>query len=490
MTQQKNIAIIGAGISGLATAAHLAKAGHRVQIFEKNTTIGGRGRKFTTENGFVFDMGPSWYWMPDVFDRFYAQFGYTSKDFYTLKRLDPSYQIIWAENDVTPISANLTELKAFFETLEPGSAQKLDAFLLDASKKYAIGMQELVYKPSLSLLEFAQANVLKGIFNMHLFTSYAKFIRRYFTHPKICSILEFPILFLGATPENTPALYSLMNYADIQLGTWYPMGGMYSFFEAFETIAREQGVEILTDHEVVNFSYNEKNIQSLKTTQGDYLADIVVNSGDYAHIESLLGEKSNYSRSYWDKRTMAPSSLIYYLGINTEIPNLLHHNLYFDKPFDQHAIEIYDHPQWPSDPLFYACCPSKTDPSVAPKGMENLFLLMPLAPDLEDREEVREAYFNKMMTRLEKQTGCPIRDHIVYKKSYCINDFKSDYHAYKGNAYGLANTLKQTAILKPKITSKKINNLFHTGQLTVPGPGIPPSIISGEVVAKHILSTI
>lgn len=490
MTHPQKIAVIGAGISGLTSAAFLAKAGHQVTIFEKNTTIGGRARQFTTPEGFVFDMGPSWYWMPDVFERFYAQFGYKPEDFYQLVRLNPSYQIIWPENKSSLLAANLSELQALFEELEPGSGKKLEQFLLDAEKKYRIGMGELVYKPSLSLMEFMRKDVLKGLLNMQLLTSYSRFIRRYFAHPKICSILEFPILFLGATPENTPALYSLMNYADIQLGTWYPMGGMHQFIKAFETIAREQGVSIRTEHEVISLDFRDKNITRLRTKQGSFDVDYVVNSGDYAHMEQLLGEKSNYSQAYWDKRVMAPSSLIFYLGSDQQIPRLEHHNLFFDKDFKQHAQEIYTNPQWPSDPLFYVSCPSKTDPSVAPEGKENLFILVPIAPDLEDSEELRNTYFDQIMERLESFTGFPVREHLCYQRSYCLSDFKHDYHAFKGNAYGLANTLRQTAILKPRITNKHIRNLFHTGQLTVPGPGIPPAIISGEVVAKHLLKSL
>lgn len=490
MTESKNIAVIGAGISGLTCAAFLAKAGHKVTIFEKNDQIGGRARQFTTENGFTFDMGPSWYWMPDVFEKFYQQFGYTSSDFYELVRLDPSYQIIWSKEDYTLLSADLNELKKQFNEFEPGSGERLDSFLLDAAKKYKIGMQELVYKPSLSLLEFAQTNVLKGLFSMHLFTSYAKFIRRYFKHPKICSILEFPILFLGATPENTPALYSLMNYADIQLGTWYPQGGMFEFIKAFERIALEQGVEIKTNHEILRFVHLDRKVCFLETNQGEFHVDLVINSGDYAHIEALLGEKANYSADYWDKRVMAPSSLIFYLGINKKVPKLTHHNLFFDEDFGLHAKEIYTTPKWPTAPLFYVSCPSKTDQSVAPTDQENLFVLMPIAPDLNDSPELREKYFNQIMDRLELFTDFPIREHICYEKSFGVTDFKQDYYAYKGNAYGLANTLRQTALLKPRIRNKNLDNLFYTGQLTVPGPGIPPAIVSGEVVAKHILKSI
>ncbi len=486
----KKIAIIGSGISSLSCASFLAKEGHEVVILEQNDSIGGRARQFKTDNGFTFDMGPSWYWMPDIFENFYQQFGYSTSDFYELVRLDPSYQVIWNKNDIDPIPASLQELEEYFEKLEIGSSVKLRQFLKDAEKKYQIGMKDLVYKPSLRLTEFADTRILKGLFQMHLFTSFASFIRTYFKNPKIISLLEFPILFLGATPKDTPALYSLMNYADIQLGTWYPMGGMFEFVKAFEKIALEQGVTFSLNTRVLDFNTSNGKINSVTTSKGEISCDYVISGADYQHTEQLLKNKANYTSSYWEKRTMAPSCLLFYIGLDCKIPNLEHHNLFFDEDFDAHASEIYKNPKWPNKPLFYVSCPSKTDPSVAPENGENLFLLIPIAPNLKDTEEKREEYFEILKNRLIEKIGFDINPHIVYKRSYCISDFVTDYNAFKGNAYGLANTLKQTALLKPRIKNKHLSNLFYTGQLTVPGPGVPPSIISGEVVAKHVIKRI
>ena len=481
------ITIIGSGISSLAASSLLAKEGFDVTILEKNETIGGRARQFSTD-GFVFDMGPSWYWMPDVFERYYNLFGYKTSDFYELKRLDPSYRVYWNDNSYTNVPATIEAMEAWFEELEPGSSVQLTKFLKEAKYKYEVGMQELVFKPSRSLLEFVDMRILTGLFNMHLLSSFTGYIRKYFKHPKILSLLEFPILFLGAMPSETPALYSLMNYADISLGTWYPMGGMHKFIEAFEKIALEQGVKFKTNTEVTGFEYDNKKITRVQTNQGDFETDIVVSGADYQHTENkLLKEKANYSDAYWDKRTMAPSCLLFYIGLNKRVENLEHHNLFFDEDFTKHAEEIYKDPKWPTSPLFYLSVPSLTDKSVAPEGHENLFLLIPIAPDLEDKEEIREKYFDLLLDRIEKKTGNIIRDNIVYKRSFSIKDFKTDYNAFKGNAYGLANTLKQTAILKPSLKNKKLTNLYYTGQLTVPGPGVPPSIISGEVVAKEII---
>lgn len=483
----KKVTIIGAGISSLSTAAFLGKAGYEVTILEKNATIGGRARQFEVD-GFTFDMGPSWYWMPDVFEAFYNKFDYTTADFYELVRLDPSYAVFWQDGDKTAIPADENELIAWFEKMEPGSGVHLKTFLAEAKYKYEVGMKDLVHKPSLKLMEFADMRILKGLLKLNLLSSFSKYIRKHFSNEKILSLLEFPILFLGAMPKDTPALYSLMNYADISLGTWYPMGGMHKFIEAFERIAKENGVKIQVNQEVTSIKSSNGKVTHVVTTSGEFETDILVSGADYQHTDDkILAEKANYNEKYWDSRTMAPSCLLFYLGIDKKIEGLEHHNLFFDEPFEQHAKEIYKDPTWPSAPLFYASAPSKTDPSVAPEGKENLFLLIPIAPNLQDDEETREKYFDILMKRLEARTGQSIKEHIVYKKSYCISDFKTDYHAFKGNAYGLANTLRQTALLKPSLKNKKLQNMYYTGQLTVPGPGVPPSIISGEVVAKEIM---
>ena len=384
----KKVTILGAGISSLCSAAFLAKAGYDVTILEKNSHIGGRARQFES-NGFVFDMGPSWYWMPDVFERFYQQFGHTTSDFYELKRLDPSYRVYWPDHSYTDVPAKMNELETWFESLEPGSSLQLRKFLKDAEYKYQVGMQDLVYKPSLSLMEFADRRVLGGLFNMHLLSSFSTYIRKYFKHPKILSLLEFPVLFLGAMPNETPALYSLMNYADISLGTWYPMGGMHKFIEAFAKIAKDQGVKILTDQEVTGFTSADKMATGAQTASNLFETDIIISGADYQHTESaLLKDKANYTEKYWDKRTMAPSCLIFYVGINKRLNNVQHHNLFFDESLEEHGKEIYKDPSWPTSPLFYLSAPSITDPSVAPEGCENLFFLVPIAPDLKDEDEI------------------------------------------------------------------------------------------------------
>lgn len=482
------IGVIGAGYAGLAAACYLAKDGNDVSVFEKNDSIGGRSRQFT-EDGFTFDMGPSWYWMPDVFETFFNDFGKKVSEYYTLKRLSPSYRVYFGEGDAVDLPSDLDELYATFESIEKGSAEQLRKFLQDAKYKYDVGINEFVQKPSLSVLEFASLKVLKGALRLNLFKSFSKFVRQYFKHPRLIQILEFPVLFLGAKPENIPALYSLMNYADIVGGTWYPEGGMFKVIEAMENLATELGVKIQTNAPVDKILVQNGESRGFQIGNKEYEFDAVVAAADYNFVEQNLIPKEyrKYDEKYWDTRVMAPSSLLFYLGVDKRLDNLLHHNLFFDRDFSQHAVEIYDTCEWPSDPLFYVCAPSVTDTAVAPEGKENVFILMPIAPGLNDDDETREKYYHILMDRLEALTNQEIRSSIIYKKSYALKDFKMDYNAFKGNAYGLANTLKQTAILKPTMHNSKIKNLFFAGQLTVPGPGVPPSLISGKVAAAETI---
>ena len=494
MTTHSNKAlVIGAGFAGLSAASFLAKKGWSVTIVEKNEMPGGRARKFEAE-GFTFDMGPSWYWMPDVFEKYFGSFGKKVSDFYELQRLDPSYRVYF-EKATWDLPANYEALKNLFESIEPGAANALDLFLAEAKYKYEVGVGKLVYQPSISITEFIDYELIKGVFKLDVFQSMKTHIARYFKHPYIQFLMEFPVLFLGALPENTPALYSLMNYADIKGGTWYPQHGMYSIVEAMVKVAKSLGVQFKLGEEVMQIVVENgiatQVISKVNETriQENYSFDVLIGAGDYHHIETKLLEKryQSYSAKYWDSRVLAPSSLLYYLGLNKKLKGVTHHSLFFDSDFSVHGSEIYSNPMWPSNPLFYASVPSVTDATVAPVGCENLFLLITIAAGLEgDTADVREKYFNLIIERLEKKWGQTITDAIVYKRSYAVADFKNDYHSFKGNAYGLANTLLQTAFLKPSCKSKKVKNLYYTGQLTVPGPGVPPSLISGEVVANLI----
>lgn len=484
----KKIAVIGAGFAGLSAASSLAKEGYDVTVFEKNNSAGGRARKFESQ-GFTFDMGPSWYWMPDVFEKFFQRFGKTTADYYELERLSPSYRIYYGSNDFMDLPASVDGLCKLFDTLEPGSSKNLLRFLEEGKYKYEIGINELVYKPGLSITEFADIKLLRGVLKLHVFQSISQYVRKFFKEPRIIQLLEFPVLFLGATAQKTPALYSLMNYADMALGTWYPKGGMHKIVDGLTALAIEQGVKFEFNSEVNRFILKGNSINEVVVNGKSRIVDYVVAGADYNHVEQTMLPESHrrYSESYWQKRSMAPSSLIFYLGLNKKITGLLHHTLFFDEDFAIHAKEIYEDPKWPTAPQFYVSCPSQTDPTVAPPNHENIFILIPVAPGLKDEESIREKYFGLVMDRFEKIMSQSIRKNIVFKRSYAHTDFIADYNAFKGNAYGLANTILQTANLKPSILNKRVRNLFYTGQLTVPGPGVPPSLISGQVVAKELI---
>ena len=479
--------VIGSGFSSLTAAIELASMGFDVEVFEKNETLGGRARHFK-EEGFVFDMGPSWYWMPDVFEDFFARHGKKVEEYYNLIKLDPGFSIYYDDGEKLEIPESFNALVDTFENIESGSGDKLQHFMKRAEKKYEIGVKNLVYKPSKSIFEFINLKVIKGSFYLDIFTVFSKYVRKYFKHEKLIKLMEFPILFLGSLPSNTPAMYSLMNYSGLKQGTYYPIGGFYKIIEALVGLAKEKGVSFSCSSEVQKINVTNGKVCSLLVNNQNLPIDIVVAGADYHHVDSKLLEPKfrNYTNDYWNSRKLAPSCLLFYLGLNKKLKNVNHHTLFFDKDFSKHAKEIYETPKWPNEPLFYMSCPSVSDDSVAPKGMENIMLLIPLAPDLKDSNEMREKYFLIMLERLNQLTGNDISDSIVYKKSYCVSDFIKDYNAFKGNAYGLANTLDQTAILKPSLRNKKLKNLFYTGQLTVPGPGVPPSIISGQVVANEI----
>lgn len=480
----EKVAIIGSGFAGLAASCYLAQSGYEVTIYEKNPTVGGRARRLE-KDGFVFDIGPSWYWMPDIFERFFADFGKKPSDYYHLDKLDPAYKVVFEDESIT-IGDNLDTIKKTFEQKEAGSAQKLQQFMDKASENYDIAIRNLVYRPGESPLELVTTQTVQklGAFIGNV----SKDVRKKFKDPKLVSILEFPVLFLGATPGNTPSFYNFMNYADFGLGTWHPKGGMYEVILGMEKLAKELGVVIHTNSAVSKILVDAKNrVEGIMVNDEKHLYNIVLSGADYHHAESLLKpEHRQYKESYWEKKTFAPSSLIFYVGFDKKLKNVEHHNLFFDTDFEKHAHEIYQEPQWPEEPLFYANFTSITDPSTAPEGMENGFFLIPLAPGLEDTPALREEYFNKIISRFEQRTAQNVTNHIIFKESFCVNDFKEAYNSYKGNAYGMANTLLQTAFLRPNLRSRKVKDLFFTGQLTVPGPGVPPSLISGKLAAELI----
>ncbi|MCB0686702.1 MAG: phytoene desaturase [Saprospiraceae bacterium] len=476
--------VLGSGFSSLSAACYLAKDGHKVTLIEKNPSYGGRARQLKKQ-GFTFDMGPTFYWMPDVFDSFFKDFGVHTSDFYQLKKLNPAYQIYFGEKKSISIPDTLEETCRLFENIEPGSGIKLENFISRAKQNYHLAIDNLVYNPGENLGEIITWETIQ---KLGLFVSTIRSqVHRDFTNPWLRTTLEFPILFLGSTPAHTPAFYNFMNYADLGLGTWYPEGGMYSVVEAMVKLADSLGVKLLNSTEATHLEIHDKKVISVKTNQGKISSDLVVSGADYAHTEKLLPPAHRqYSEKYWSTRKFAPSALMYYVGFDKKLTGVSHHTLFFDTNFETHAESIYQTKEWPEEPLFYASFPSLSDSSVAPENHEAGIFLIPIAPGISDPESIRNQYFEKIMNRLEKVTGQSLSSHILFWESYSVSDFEKDYHAYQGNAYGLANTLLQTHILRPKMRSRKLKNLFFTGQLTVPGPGVPPSIISGKIVSQLI----
>lgn len=482
----KTINILGSGFSSLAASCYLAKAGHKVTVFEKNSQIGGRARQYK-KNGFLFDMGPTWYWMPDVFERFFNDFNKKPSDYYQLEKLNPAYEVYFGIGDSAVIPDNLNEIYSLFEKEEKGSSLHLKKFLKQAKNNYDVAVKDLVYRPGVSPLELITPKTINKL--NQLFFDIRSQIQKRFNNPRLIKILEFPVLFLGAKPGNTPAMYNFMNWADFGLGTWHPIGGMFEVIKAMESLAKELGVTFKTNANVEKLKVVNDSVERIVVNgESQNSADIVLSGADYHHTETLLdAQYRQYSEAYWNKKTFAPSSLLFYVGFNKKIKNVSHHTLFFDEEFDSHAEYIYDTPSWPKNPLFYASFPSISDNAFAPKEKEAATFLIPIASGIEDTEAHREKYFNIIIDRLEKLTNQKLKDEVLFVKSYCINDFIEDYNSYKGNAYGLANILTQTAFLRPKIKSKKVKNLYFTGQLTVPGPGVPPALISGKIAAESIL---
>ena len=480
---KNKIAIIGSGFSALSAACYLAKDGFNVSVFEKNDTVGGRCRQFK-KDGFTFDMGPSWYWMPDIFDKFFNDFDKKTSDFYQLDKLSPAYKIFFNDEVIT-IGDTMEKICEEFERIEKGSSIPLKKFINKAADNYNIAINKIVLKPGVSPLELVTKDTVTRL--DQFFKTISSDVRRQFKNPKLISTLEFPVLFLGAKPSNTPSFYSFMNYADFGLGTWHPKGGMYQIILAMRQLAEELGVTINVNSNVTNINVENSTSTSITVNGKTLKFDVVLSGADYHHSETLLDKKyRQYSEKYWNNKTFAPSSLLFYVGFDKKLKNVNHHNLFFDTNFETHAEDIYDNPKWPKEPLFYANFPSVTDNSMAPNGKENGFFLIPIAPNLEDTPQLREQYFDIIMSRFEKLTQQDVKNSIIFKESFCVKDFIEAYNSYKGNAYGMANTLTQTAFLRPNLKSKKVNNLYFTGQLTVPGPGVPPALISGKLVAELI----
>ena len=483
----KDIVVIGAGYGGLTAAALLAKQGHNVTVIEKNEQPGGKA-SILKKDGFAFDMGPSWYMWPQVFEDFFSEFDMDASDVLELKKLDPSYRVFFSDGDVVDVSSDINKNYELFDRLEDNGAEKLRKYLDVCKKQYDIAMDGFVYRSYRSVFDFFTPKMVYNGLRLKAFSNFHKGVEKYFKNPKAQKLLEWITVFLGGDPRNVPAMYCMMSYLDHHHGIYYPRGGMNGLAKKMYEVALDNGVVFKFNEPVTKISVENKSANKVVTENNTYDADIVINNADYHHGETVLLDEKNqtYNEKYWDKKTMAISMHLAYLGINKKVKGLTHHNYFLETEWEEHFNQIFRKPQWPDNPNFYVCCPSKIDSEVAPNGMENLFFLVPVASDLEDSDEIREEYFSKVIDKFEKWTGENIKDDIIVKSLFTHRDFKERYNAYKGTGLGMAHTLWQTAVFRPKHKSSKVKNLYYTGQYNHPGVGVPTTVISSQILVNEL----
>lgn len=481
--------IVGAGFGGLSAAALLAQQGVDVEVVEKNEQVGGRAGVYR-EGGFSFDMGPSWYLMPDVYEKFFAAFGKRPADLYPLKRLDPAYRVFFGDGDTVDIRADLTQDYALFDSFEEGGGKKLEAYLDSARDIYDLSINEFLYRDYRSIFDFLSGRLILQGSRLHLFESLDTFVRRHFESDHARKIVQYSIGFLGGSPRNTPSFYHIMSHIDMTMGVWYPAGGMRAVVEAIAPLARSHGAEIALDEPVTRIETAGKTATGVVTPTGRRDADVVLVNADYAHAElDLLGPAHRtYQEKYWHSRVLAPSAFVVYLGLDRRVPGLAHHTLFLDRDWEAGFDRIFDPKKaaWPENPSYYVNVPSKTDPTAAPAGGEALFILVPLAPGLEDTPALRENLYARILDDLEARLGEDLRDAVVVKRIFALDDFAERYNAYRGTALGLSHTLLQTALWRPAHQSRRVENLYYTGQYTHPGIGVPMTLISSTIVAQEI----
>jgi phytoene desaturase len=481
-----DVVVVGGGFGGLSTACYLADAGADVTLVEKNEQVGGRA-SVLERDGFRFDMGPSWYLMPDVFEDFFANFGRSVEEYYSTTRLDPHYRIFFKDGDRVDVHADFEANVETFESYEPGAGAALREYVEEAEENYRIGMEHFVYEDRPRVRDYLDADVARNARGLSLVGSMQDHVEGYFDHPKLQQVVQYSLVFLGGSPHNTPALYNLMSHVDFNLGVHYPDGGLAAVVDGVAELGRELGVTYRTG-EAVEAIRGRRGGFRVATSEGDLFPDVVVSNADYAHTEQelLAPEKRQYDEAYWDSRTYAPSAFLLYLGVEGDVDELEHHTLVLPTDWDDHFAAIFDDPAWPDDPAYYLCVPSETDPSVAPEGHSNLFALVPVAAGLEDTPDLRASYRDLVLDDIAANTGVDLRDRIVVEESFCVSDFASRYNAREGTALGLAHTLRQTALFRPPNASETVDGLYFAGAFTTPGIGVPMCLISGQLAAERV----
>jgi len=481
------VTVVGAGFGGLSTACYLADAGADVRVLEKNEQLGGRASRLERD-GFSFDMGPSWYLMPDVFERFFDHFDRSPDAYYDLEPLDPHYRIFFKDGDQADVRGDHEYMRDLFESYEAGAGDRFDDYLSKSRNHYEIAMEKFVYEDRSRLRDWLDPSVARTApVGLSLVGSMQSHVEKYVDHPKLQQILQYTLVFLGGSPRTTPAVYNIMSHVDFNLGVYYPDGGMGAVVDGVVELGEELGVTYETGREVTGITRAHDDFV-VETAAETYRPDRVVVNADYAHAEQeLLPEhERQYDDDYWDSRTYAPSAFLMYLGVEGDVEELAHHTLVFPTDWEGHFEQIFERPAWPDDPAYYLCVPSKTDDSVAPEGHSNLFVLVPLAPGLEDSEQLREQYRETVLTDIAENTGVDLRDRIVVEEQFGVDDFGERYNATEGTALGLAHTLRQTSLLRPSNRSSAVDGLYFTGSFTTPGIGVPMCLISGQHTAEAL----
>ena len=478
--------VIGGGISGLASAALLAQKGFQVTLLEKNASLGGRAMVWK-QDGFTFDMGPSWYQVPEAFEHFFAHFNKKPTDFFELTKLNPQYKLLFGPEDSCTFSDSLEENMKLFEFYEKGSSEKISRYLEEGKNQYDISIRHILYHNFNSIFDYMNPFLLPYLMQMNIFENLESYISKFTQNERIKKMLLYTALFIGGNPKEMPALYSLMSYVDLGIGTFYSNGGIGSFISSLEQLCNENKVEIKLNEEVHKIGVENGKATSVTTNNASYQADIVLSAADYPFTELHLLEPKyqTYPEPYWKKSTISPSAFVIYLGLNKKISNLQHHNLFLAENWDDHFDSLFTNKRLPENPSYYISCPSKTDPNVAPPGCENIFITVQLPSELDLTDEQHEQYFVKIIAHLESLTGEPIREHIVLKRILCAKDYNSIYNAYGNAAIGLATTFKQS-LFRPANKSSKVKNLYYAGQYTAPGAGMPMCLISAEKAVERI----
>lgn len=488
----ERLVVVGAGIGGMAAAARLARDGFAVTVVERNDQVGGRARIWR-QAGYTFDMGPSWYLLPEVFERFFAGFGKKTADYYELKPLAPSYRVFFGPGEAHDVPPDRAGVVALFDRLEPGGGAKLVRYLDEAAYKYRVAVGEFLYRDYRTIFDFLNWRMLTEGLKLNVLGKLDAAVRKRFADRRARQILEYAMVFLGTSPNDAPAMYALMSHVDLTQGVFYPLGGLSSVAQGLRRLAEEQGVEFRLGTEALRIATERSRAVRVDVRGPDgqtasLPCDAVLANADYAHVETelLVPADCSYPKKYWEKRVVAPSMFLLYLGLKRPLEKLAHHNLYFQADWNRHFDAIFNQPAWPEEPCFYVSCITKTDPEMAPPGRENVFVLVPVAAGLADDEATREEYARKMIRHVEKMTGEDIAAHVDTMRIFSQRDFAGDYHAWKGTALGISHTLMQTAVFRPALRSRKVKNLHFAGQYTHPGIGVPMVMIAADVTAGNI----